>query len=450
MHGETAVTISTSPADQATGTAPAGPTSGTNTNVLSAWADAPLDVLLDSVPDAIVSVDAQGTVLLANAHALRLFGYTADELVGRPIEVLVPEAHRAVHAEHRARYALDAVPRPMAGALELVGRRRDGTEFAAEISLNAIRTRSGTVYAAAVRDVTERNAARAERRRLHARATEAARERDQAQAHRLESLGLLAGGVAHDFNNLLAVIGNYASCVRRGLQTAPGPHAAELLADIDQIDRAAERGAELTRQLLSFARLQPPPTTHLAPARVVADLVPMLRHAVPEAVRIDVQTDPDGWSIAADAGEVERVLINLVVNARDAMPDGGTVEIRVANITVLPDAPGVPADAATPAGPPLDPGHHVRIDVQDHGTGMPADVVARAFDPFFTTKPRGEGTGLGLATVFGIVTNAGGQVHLDSQEGLGTTVSVWFPAVSDTVDRRHSPTTDEEHLDGSP
>jgi PAS domain S-box-containing protein len=213
---------------------------------------------LEAAPDAIVGVTPDGTIALANAQAERLFGYTRRELIGQPVEILVPEDARDIHPGHRRRYVTDPAPRPMGAGMQLAARRKDGSEFPAEISLSALDTEDGMVVSAAIRDVTDRLEVQAERERLKAAAE---RERLEAQLHqsqRLESLGQLAGGVAHDFNNLLAVMLNYTSFVAEQVSRATSNggredwHAASR--DIAQILRAGERATELTHQLLAFGR----------------------------------------------------------------------------------------------------------------------------------------------------------------------------------------------------
>jgi PAS domain S-box-containing protein len=376
--------------------------------------------LLEAAPDAMLCVEADGRIALVNAQAERLFGYEREELVGRPVEILVPEVARGVHPGHRAGYAADLKPRPMGGGMNLAGRRKDGSTFPAEISLSAIDTEEGMLVTAAVRDVTERLEAQAERERLKTQAERNKLERQLQQSQRLESLGQLAGGVAHDFNNLLGVISNYAAFVAEEAEMRSGDSGWETVrSDIEQVRRAAVRAAELTHQLLSFARREVVQPRVLDLNEVVTSVGQLLTRTLGEHVELVTNLAADLGPVLADPGQIEQALVNLAVNARDAMPGGGKLAIETASTEV--------DETFTVSRPGLPTGRYVSVKVSDTGTGMPAEVIERAFDPFFTTKPKGEGSGLGLAIVYGIVAQAGGSVRIYSEAGLGTTVVVLLP-----------------------
>jgi PAS domain S-box-containing protein len=256
--------------------------------------------------------------------------------------------------------------------------------------------------------------------RIDAERAEAQSDREQLQAQleqsqRLEVLGQLAGGVAHDFNNLLAVILNYAAFVAEDIATRPELEAVGR--DVGQIRRAAERAAALTHQLLAFARREVVQARVLDLNDIVTDVEQLLRRTIGEDIVLQTSLGGDLWPVLADAGRLEQVLVNLAVNARDAMSGGGTLTIDTANI-VEDDSAGSPARS----------GRHIRLRVTDTGTGMPADVIEHAFEPFFTTKYDGTGTGLGLATVYGIVVQAGGTIEIRSELGAGTTFTIALPA----------------------
>jgi two-component system, cell cycle sensor histidine kinase and response regulator CckA len=381
--------------------------------------------LLDAAPDAMVCVETDGRIALVNAAAERLFGYRREELVGLRVEVLVPDEARLRHPEHRERYVTDPQPRPMGGAgMELAGRRRNGSTFPAEISLSAIETDEGTLITAAVRDVTERLAAQAERERLRTQVERERLERQVHQSQRLESLGQLAGGVAHDFNNLLGVISGYSAFVADEAQSHPaGDGWQGVRDDIEQVQHAAERAARLTHQLLAFARREVVQPRVLNLNEVVESMLRLLQRTLGEHIEIITQLGPGLDAILADVGQAEQVIVNLALNARDAMPGGGRLTIETSNTEV--------DEAYAASRSNLSSGRYVALRVSDNGTGMTRDVAYRAFEPFFTTKPKGEGTGLGLATIYGIVVQAGGNVRIYSELGLGTTVTVLLPVTGE-------------------
>ncbi len=257
--------------------------------------------------------------------------------------------------------------------------------------------------------------------------TDAERERLQNQLHqaqRLESLGQLAGGIAHDFNNLLAVIINYAAFIANDLDAASALDGDDrwrgTREDIEQVRLAAERASHLTHQLLSFARREVVQPEVVDVNNVVSDIEQLLRRTLGEHVELESSLAADLHAVLIDPGQLEQILVNLAVNARDAMPEGGILKIDTANIDV--------DEEFAASRPELSPGPHVRLRISDSGVGMPPETVQRAFDPFFTTKPPGRGTGLGLATVYGIVQQAGGRTEIYSEPGIGTTFTAQLPA----------------------
>jgi PAS domain S-box-containing protein len=386
--------------------------------------------MFETAPDAVVGVGADGRIEVANAQAERLFGYDRQELLGAAVELLVPEAARGVHPTRRAGYLVDPTPRYMGSGTQLTGRRKDGSEFPVEISLSALETEAGTLVSAAVRDVTERIEAQSQRDRLTAQPERERLESQLHQSQRLESLGQLAGGVAHDFNNLLGVIINYASFigeeVAAAIDTDKRRDWVAVQRDVEQIQSAADRAAQLTHQLLAFARREVTRPEVLSINDVVHDVERLLRRIIGEHVELDTSLLANLWPVLADKGQIEQVLVNLSINARDAMPGGGWLSIETENVTV---------DEVYAAGNPgAQLGRRVQLRVSDTGTGMDPDVLRRAFEPFFTTKPKGEGSGLGLATAYGIITQSGGTLHIYSEPGLGTTLSALFP-VADEMSR---------------
>jgi len=397
--------------------------------------------LLDLVPDAFVGIDADGGITLANKQVESLFGYSHEQLIGQPLEILLPERFVAAHRGHRARFFSHPHTRPMDSGLELTGRRLDGSEFPAEISLGTIELEGHMLATAAIRDISDRIAVVREKERLEA---EAEREHLVNQLHhvrRLESLGELAGGVAHDFNNLLAVIINYAAFVAEDLDAAGESEEKRhiLRADVEQIGLAAQRAAHLTHQLLAFARREVVQPEVVDVNTVVADIEQLLTRTLGEHITLRSELAADLRSVLIDPGQLEQMLVNLAINARDAMPNGGTLTIDTANFDIDADY--------THHRPELSPGPYVRLRVSDNGTGMEHDVIERAFDPFFTTKPAGQGTGLGLATVYGIVQQAGGQARIYSESSIGTTFTALLPA-TDRSPTRAPVEIDRERLRG--
>jgi signal transduction histidine kinase/ActR/RegA family two-component response regulator len=314
----------------------------------------------------------------------------------------------------------------MSAGIELAGRRRDGSTFPAEISLSAIDTDEGILVSAAIRDVSERLELLADRERLKTQAEQERLERQNQQLQGLESLGQLAGGVAHDFNNLLAVILNYATFVSEDVaREASQVDWQTVRDDAQQIQLAAERAAELTHQLLVFARREVIQPCALNLNDVIGDLEQLLVRTLGEHVELSTELFAGLCPVLADPGQIEQVLINLAVNARDAMPAGGRLTIHTANT----DIDGIRTDGRVG----LSSGRYATLKVSDSGTGMPREVIDRAFEPFFSTKAKGQGTGLGLATVHGIITQAHGYVQIHSEPGIGTALTILLPATSQPV-----------------
>jgi PAS domain S-box-containing protein len=338
-----------------------------------------------------------------------MFGRPRTELLGLEARVLLTEEAFTAYPQQLQRRLTDPDAGAM-GTLTTEARRRNGEVFPVEASLATVDTGPGRLIVAVVRDLTERRRAERERADL----------RQEAQTHRnqrLESLGQLAGGIAHDFNNLLGVILNYASFVVEEADS-PTPDVAAIGADARQVIKAGERGTELTRQLLAFARKEVVRPQLLDLNAVLAGVEELLRRSLGAQIALTVRPAQDLPTVNFDPGQIEQLLVNLALNARDAMPSGGQLAIDTAVFEGGPDRPG------------LLPGRYVRLRVGDSGSGMPPDVVERAFEPFFTTKPKGEATGLGLATAYGIVTQAGGTIGIESTVGVGTTVTILLPAAS--------------------
>ncbi len=344
----------------------------------------------ESARDGIVSTNAQGAVTFWNRSAAAIFGYDEAQALGTPIEHLLAESDRTLYLEALA--AGTDTPGAIFGqTIELTGVRKNGDRFPIELSLSAGST-ADTSVTAVIRDVTERK-----RNEDALRESEAERR----QSQKMEAIGLLAGGVAHDFNNLLMAIQGYGELV---LMSLDPDH--ECRADIDEILKASNRAAALTRQLLAFSRRQVLAPQVLSLAEVLTGTEKLLHRLIAEDVQISSTIAPDLGSVKADPGQIEQVLVNLAVNARDAMPGGGRLNFALANVH-LDDSHGAALGVA--------PGRYVRLEVSDTGCGMPPEVVSRIFEPFFTTKEEGRGTGLGLSTVYGIVQQSGGSIRVESE-----------------------------------
>jgi two-component system cell cycle sensor histidine kinase/response regulator CckA len=363
-----------------------------------------LAAIVDSSVDAILGKTLDGLITSWNLGAEQMYGYKADEVIGHHISLLFPPDRIDELDEALQRIA-------NGGLVEQHDTQRickDGTVLDVSVTIAPIHDAAGTITGASAigRDITRRLALERERQILDTRLN---------QSERLESMGRLAGGIAHDFNNLLAVILNYATFVREELDDKTAAQS-----DLDQISIAAERASQLTRQLLAFARREVLQPQVLNLNVVISDVAKLLKRTIGEQVDLRIVKSPSLWSVDADPGQLEQVLINLVVNARDAMPAGGTITIDAENVDV--------DDGYTEIHPILLPGRYVRLRVSDTGAGMEQDVLDHVFEPFFTTKAGGKGTGLGLPMVFGIIRQTGGDIQLYSEVGIGTTCRVFLPA----------------------
>ncbi len=521
--------------------------------------------LLESAPDAMLIVDERGNILLANSQTEKLFGYRREELIGQPVETLMPPRFRGAHTQHRSQFFSAPHLRSMDAGLDLYGLRRDGSEFPVEISLNPIASEGGTLVTSSIRDISDRKHAEQELRRAYAEldrrvlqrtaelervtaelrarismqertenelrqseerfrllvegakdyaifmldpegvvvswnaaaeriygftaeeaigsshtrfystedpqaetpqyaleqaaatgrfeeeswrvrkdgqrfrastVTTALREnggnlrgfskitRDLTErrelehrlrhAQKLEAIGRLAGGVAHEFNNSATAILGYSSLIIDRVQDDDKlRHYAE------EVHKAGQRAASVTRQLLAFSRQQILQPTMLNLNEVVADIEKMIRGLIGENIRLLTTLDPYLGVVKADSGEMEQVMVNLALNARDAMPDGGVMIIETGNVEVDP--------AFAAENPDMAPGPHVRLRVSDTGIGLEKQTAVRIFEPFFTTKPVGKGTGLGLSTVYGTVKRSGGGILVFSEPGRGAAFEIYLP-----------------------
>ena len=381
-----------------------------------------LAAIIESTDDAVIGKTPDGRVLSWNPAAERIYGYSRQEAVGRHISFLLPPGQDDEIPAIMSRLAAGE----RIGQLETVRRHKDGRVINVSLTMSSITDADGVMIGASTiaRDITERLEAQAERERLVALA-----EREQASARlersqRLESLGQLAGGVAHDFNNLLGIIIGYAGMVLNRVGKIQDEIADDqfdgLSSDLGQIAHAGERAAALTHQLLAFARQDTVTPAVIDVNDTITELLELLRRTLGPHIELTASLDPDVHRVLIDPGQLSQIMINLAVNSREAMATGGRLEIQTTRAHF--DSDRTLSHGVLPAG------SYVRIRVSDNGAGMEPEVVAHAVEPFFTTREVGEGTGLGLATVYGIATHAGGQIEIYSEPGHGTTVAVLLPA----------------------
>jgi PAS domain S-box-containing protein len=355
--------------------------------------------LIEYAPLGIYRSTPQGRYLTVNPALVRMLGYdSADELLGLDIPRDV-----FADADDRVRLFAQFEGRDEAKA-EVDWKRKDGSRVSVRLNVRMIRAAAGEIecYEGLVEDVTEQRSLEAQFR----------------QAQRLEAVGRLAGGVAHDFNNVLTAIAGYSDLLLADLEAGDPKRQ-----DVEEIRAATERAAALTRQLLAFSRKQVLQTRVVDLNAVVKVLEKMLRRLIGEDVRLAFTPGAGLDAVRVDPGQVEQMILNLAVNARDAMPDGGRLTIETANVR-LDEAFARDHHGAVP-------GRYVMLAVSDTGVGMDAEVRSHVFEPFFTTKEQGKGTGLGLATVYGIVKQSGGTVWVYSEPGRGTTFKIYFPQVDE-------------------
>jgi PAS domain S-box-containing protein len=496
---------------------------------------------LESIPDAIVAVAQDGLILQVNSKTEEMFGFRRGQLVGQPIEMLVPERYRDLHYQHRQNFAKAPKTRRMGAGLDLYGRRQDGSEFPVEISLSPITLENGTlVVLSAIRDISDRKRIEAELRRANqelkrrtaeelgeyrsrlasivdssedaiigkdldgtiiswnksaeriygyrseeaigkpiailapkdrleeiprilerirhgerfehyetVRVTKDGRHLDVSisisplhnaageivgasaiardvtaqkrtehqlrQAQKIEAIGRLAGGVAHDFNNILGIITACTEFLHDRIAPGTGPRQY-----VDNIGEAAERGASLTRQLLAFSRRQAIEPQILDLNERLKVISKLLRPLMGDDVEVVLQTKSPLVLVEADPNQLDQVVLNLAVNARDAMPQGGKFVLTTETVELN--------QVLAQQHQPMTAGKYVMLAVSDNGSGMDDATSSRIFEPFFTTKETGKGTGLGLATVYGIIKQSGGHIWVDSEPGRGTTFRIYLPS----------------------
>ena len=365
--------------------------------------------------DAIVAIDGEGYVLDVNAAAERMYGYRAEQAVGKLFqELAIPPERRQGFQADLLRYR-KAEGRIVAFRVEQIGLRADGSRFPLELTVTRLEA-GPAAFVVFARDLTDAKRAEDERRSLE----------DQVwQAQKMEAVGRLAGAVAHDFNDLLSAIAGFADVA--GVVQGVGP-AGERLA---QMKRATERAVGLVDRLLAFGRRQALSPKVLDVNAAIGELEHLVRGLLRDDVSLQLALAPDVARVRADPAQLQQALVNLVVNAREAIRVGGRLRISTSNVDL--------EASSLPPGLGAKPGAYVRITVEDNGVGMSREVASRAFEPFFTTKESTGASGLGLSTVYGIVTQSGGLVRLESAPGRGTIVQVLLPAAEDVGARTPAP-----------
>ena len=363
--------------------------------------EAHLRSILETVPEAMIVIDEDGLITAFSAAASSLFGYRPEEVIGHNVKMLMPAPYRAGHDEYIGRYLRTNDPHIIGYGRIVTGLAKDGATFPMELAVGEASANGQRIFTGFVRDLTVRQRMEEELR----------------QSQKMEAIGQLTAGLAHDFNNLLTVITGNLEMLEPGLAD---PGQRELL---HEAQSAAGDGAKLTAQLLAFGRRQPLNPKPVDVVALVASVGGLLRRTLGES--IDLQTIAHGPPLRSvvDGQQLQNALLNLAINARDAMPDGGRLAVEVSEVRLDADYAQMYPQVRT--------GRYVLIAVTDTGSGMSEEVRSRAFEPFFTTKPSGAGTGLGLSMVYGFVKQSGGNVQLYSERGQGTSVRIFLPLAED-------------------
>jgi PAS domain S-box-containing protein len=368
-----------------------------------------LQAILNAAVEGIVLIDTAGIIKSVNPSVQKMFGYAPEELLERNVKVLMPSPRREEHDGYLARYLATGEARIIGIGRAVEGLRRDGSTFPLDLAVSEVRFGGEVFFLGTLRDISERVRMEAEIR----------------QSQKMEAVGRLAGGVAHDFNTLLGTIRGYSEMLLGAL-----PPEDVRRRHVEQIHRASLRGAQLTRQLLLFSRRQEVQARAVDLGKLLEDVEVMLDRLIGEDVELVREIEPGLGPVWGDSGELHQVILNLVVNASDAMPAGGTLSLSLR---------GADSDQELAVeGGRLPPGRYVLLCVSDTGTGMDEEIRRRIFEPFFTTKDPGKGTGLGLSTVHAIVRRSQGGIAVESQPGLGSTFRIYLPC-AEAVPEEHHP-----------
>jgi len=365
-----------------------------------------LRAAVESSPSGLLMVDQEGRIVLVNREVERLFGYPREELLGQSVDLLVPEVLRAGHAHFRSHFLSEPRVRAMGAGRDLYGRRKDGTHVPVEIGLTPVATEDGMFILSSIVDISARKREEEERAEL---------ELQLRHVQKMDAVGTLAGGIAHDFNNILGAILGFAELLR-GSVTGEQAHR-----DLDELLAFTQRGKSLVEKIQAFGRRGEGERRPFAIEGPMSEVESFLRSSLPPAVEIFTDIHPETPRVLADPSAMHQVLMNLGMNAGQAMPDGGRLGIQIEPLYVT--------DSRARAHPRLREGPHLLVSVRDTGTGIDPEIQARVFEPFFTTRAPGKGSGLGLAIVHRIISEHGGAVELESRLGEGTTVRLILPAV---------------------
>lgn len=372
--------------------------------------EARYQAITDAALDGIIMMNNQGRINFFNPAAERMFGCPALEAIGQHLQdFLVVSDHTTDDQQTLVRFLDTSQGEKLGRTIEVLGRHRAGHDLPLELSLSSLRHKDAWQAVAIVRDISERKRHEQEKERL---------TRELQHAYKMEAIGTLAGGIAHDFNNLLSAILGFSELAKEEV-----PEGSQASDDMDKVIGAARRARDLTRQILAFSRQSEQEKIPVRMQLIIKEAMKLLRSSIPSTISVTMEIDNDCPAILADPGQLHQIIMNLSTNAYYAMKEtGGELKVVLRSLVVTQ------AEADGVVG--LAPGDFVQFAVADNGSGIPPDVLPRIFDPFFTTKPQGEGTGMGLAIVHGIVTELGGTVQVHSKIGKGTEFTVLFPVVA--------------------
>lgn len=365
---------------------------------------AKLQGLLESAATAIVTIDTAGIIESVNPATERMFGFGSSELIGQNVKLLMPDNYRIEHDSYLANYLNTGVKKIIGIGREVSGRRKDGAIFPIHLAVSEYYAGDKRYFTGIIHDLSDRK---------HVEEALRESERRLAQAQKMEAVGQLTGGIAHDFNNLLTIITGNLELLEEKLDREDLRKLAKKAQD------AAALGAQLTDQLLTFARRRSQDVQTLRLNELLLSVMEMLRRTLGDHVSLTSSLSANLWETEADPSQFQSAIVNLAVNARDAMPKGGRLIIETRNTRLDAGQLGTESEVV--------PGPYIQLSISDTGTGMSPEVRERAFEPFFTTKEKGRGTGLGLAMVYGFVKQAGGHITIYSEVGHGTTFNLYLP-----------------------